>query len=84
MSVYDYALGAEAVHVFASLPPRQRSRLIRLFVHLTRHPSQPGDYQETGASGRIYELKLVDDMLVTWWTDHAEREVRIIRLERVD
>jgi hypothetical protein len=84
MPAYDYALGAEAVHAFASLPPRHRASLMRLFEHLARHPSQPGDYQEFGASGRIYEIKLLDDMLVTWWTDHAEKEVRIVRIEPVE
>lgn len=84
MSGYGYALGEEAVHGFASLPPRQRAHLLRALDRLARRPNQPGDYQEAGASGRIYEVKLVDDRLLTWWTDHAAKEVRIVRIESVD
>jgi hypothetical protein len=84
MSAYGYALGEEAVHAFASLPFRQRAKLLRVLDALTRRPNQPGDYQETGASGRIFEVTLADDLLLTWWTDHAVKEVRIVRIEFAD
>ena len=84
MSSYGYALGEEAVQGFASLPPRQRAKLLRALNSLTRRPNQAGDYQEAGTSGRIYEVKLVDDLLLTWWTDHAAKEVRVVRIEPVE
>lgn len=84
MSSYGYALGDEAVHAFTSLPPRRREKLLRVLEHLARFPSQEGDYQETGTSGRLYEVQLSDDLLLTWWVDHAVREVRIVRIERIE
>ena len=84
MSAYGYALGDEAVHVFTSLPVRPRTRLLRAFDSLARQPNQPGDYQEAGASDRLYQVTLVDDLLLTWWVDHAAKEVRIVRIEHVD
>lgn len=84
ISPYGYAFGDEAVHAFTALPAKLRLKLLRICEHLARHPLQSGDYQETGTTGRIYELKLHDELLITWWVDHATREVRIIRLERVD
>jgi len=48
---------------------------------LARHPFEPGDYREAGLKGREYEVKLHDDLIVTWWVDHAAKEVRIVRLE---
>ena len=83
-AAYGYALGADAVHAFATLKVRRREQLLRAFERLARYPQLGGDYQEFGASGRTYEVKLVDDMIVTWWVDHAEREVRIVRIERVE
>jgi len=81
MEPYDYALGAEAVHAFTAKGVRERERMLQIFDHLARHPFQPGDYREPGLTGREYEVRLSDDLLVTWWVDHAAREVRIIRLE---
>lgn len=84
MLSYGYALGDEAVHAFTSLPVRRRENLLRIFEHLARYPKQEGDFQESGASGRVYEVKLHDNLLLTWWVDHAVREVRIVRMEFVD
>jgi hypothetical protein len=51
---------------------------------LTAHPHKGGDYQESGASGLNYEVKLTDNIILTWWVDHAVREVRIVRIELID
>jgi hypothetical protein len=84
MVAYSYALGDEAVHVFTALSPRVREKLLRRFDEMARHPQQPGDHQEAGAAGRLYEIGLNHDVLLTWWVDHATREVRIIRIELID
>ena len=84
MSGYSYALGDEAVHAFTSFSARQRMKLLRVFDHLARFPDQLGDYQEAGASGCAYEVKLFDSIVLTWWVDHAVKEVRIVRIESVD
>jgi hypothetical protein len=84
MSPYGYALGDEAVHAFTALPAKSRQKTLQACEHLARHPRQSGDYREPGADGRPYEVKLFDDLLLTWWVDHAAREVRIVRLERID
>ncbi len=84
MSSYGYALGEEAVQIFTSLPALQRAKLLRAFDRLARSPNGPGDYQEAGASERLYEVKLLDELLLTWWVDHAAKEVRIVRIESVD
>ncbi len=83
MSAYGYALGDESVHAFTSLPARRREKLLRAFDNLARFPNQEGDYREAGSSGRIYEVILSGDLLLTWWVDHAEKEVRIVRIERI-
>lgn len=84
MSRYAYTLGAAAVQVFATLSAKQRNRLLRVFDQLARQPHQEGDYRELGASQRLYEVKLVGETLITWWTDHAAKEVCIVRVEPVE
>ena len=81
MEPYDFALGAEAVHAFTAQGVRERGRLLQIFDGLARHPFEPGDYREAGLTGREYEVKLHDDLIVTWWVDHAAKEVRVVRLE---
>jgi len=81
---YDYAIAERALRTFVSLPSRQRRRLLRFFEELARHPFQSGTYQEHGSAHRVYELQLVDHLLVTWWCDHAVREVRVMRIERIN
>ncbi len=84
MSAYSYALGTEAVHAFTSLPARQREKLLRALDSLARFPHQKGDYQEPGAFERSYEVALSGDLLLTWWVDHAVKEIRIVRIELIE
>lgn len=84
MPAYSYALGDEAVHAFSSLPAKQREKLLRILDSLAHVPNQRGDYREAGASGRIYEVTLSGDLLLTWRADHAAKEVRIVRIEPVE
>lgn len=69
---------------FAHLNTRRRERVLAVAESLAHQPSLSGDYQEFGASGRRYEVKLFDDLIFTWWTDHAAREVHILRIEHVE
>ena len=81
MEPYDFALDAEAIHAFTSESGREREKFLQIFDGLARRPFEPGDYSESGLTGREYQLKLQDDLIVTWWVDHAAKEVRIVRLE---
>ncbi len=65
MEPYDFSLGAEAVHAFTAQGVRERGRLLQIFDGLARHPFEPGDYREAGLTGREYEVKLHDDLIVT-------------------
>lgn len=84
MAGYTYTLGEAAVHAFTNFPARQRARLLRIFDSLARRPHHEGDYLEIDLSRRPYEVKLIDDILITWWTDHAAKEICIVRIEPVE
>jgi hypothetical protein len=49
--------------------------------HLCRRPSQPGDYRERDDTGRLVDVVLIEGVIVTFWVDHAVREVRITFIE---
>jgi hypothetical protein len=51
------------------------------FCHLANHPSVTSDQQVTDAGGRQNDVKGVGRLVVTYWIDHASREVRICAVE---
>lgn len=62
----------------------QRSRLLAFLDSLERDPWQTGDYSEPDADDRINQIRIVGRWAVTYWPDHAIREIRVVRLERSD
>jgi hypothetical protein len=51
---------------------------------LDRIEGQPGlfgDFSEVGDAGRELQVICLHRVVVTWWTDHAVREVRIVGIE---
>ena len=55
-----------------------------LDVWLDRIEGQPGmsgDYAEISDAGRELQVTCLHQVVVTWWTDHAVREVRIMKIE---
>ena len=63
--------------------PQQR-RLSVILDGLKAAPFRPGDFQQRDAAGRLHEVALIDVWLVTYWSDHAVRELRIVSLEQVE
>jgi hypothetical protein len=44
-------------------------------------PGASGDYAEAGDAGRELQVTCLHLVAVTWWTDHAVREVRVMKIE---
>lgn len=63
---------------------RDQRELALILDDLKTAPFRPGDLQERDAQGRVNEVLVVGDWLVTYWPDHAVRELRVVRLERVE
>ena len=47
-------------------------------------PLRRGDLQERDAQGRENEILVAGHWIITYWPDHAVRELRIVRLEQVE
>ena len=54
------------------------------FESLAKHPFTVGDFEETSPAGRKYQVKVFDDLIVTFWVDHAARELSIVECAVVD
>jgi len=64
---------------------RPDRRMVEEFLQrLTRQPSLSGDFDAPANDGRIHQVKIVGDWLVSYWADHAAREVRLSGIERIE
>lgn len=80
-SNYDFALSGEAARFLLGSPARVRAQAEDIFGQLAAAPFVEGDFTEHGLSGRIYQVKIYGDAIVTYWVDHPAREMRVVRYE---
>jgi hypothetical protein len=81
-SGYDYTLNGRCVACLLEAG-ENADRLERLFSKLGAQPFSRGDYQERDSSGRTLEVLLQERWLITYWADHATKQVHVIDLEDV-
>jgi hypothetical protein len=81
----DYRLDVSE-EVLAELVASSRSVQRRMVTRLERlklTPFRSGDYQEPDSDGGLNEVLLLDDLIVTYHTDHAVKVIRVLRVEWV-
>ena len=81
MNGYDYVLTAAAAHVVLGSAKKLRQEILAELDCLAREPFAEPDLVETGASGRRYSIRVREQIVLTYWVDHAVKEVRVIRVE---
>ena len=62
---------------------RQRDQLVRYLDLLANNPFQRGDYEEKGATDRTYQIRLMRPFMITFWVDHAVKEVRVVAIRKI-
>jgi hypothetical protein len=82
-SSYSYVLSEAASEYAFRLPSAEQMRLARILRSLANTPNRPGDYLTTGDDGRIMQNLLVEDWVVTFWADHAVKELRVAEVTQV-
>ncbi len=63
---------------------RERDAILSFLEGLKSNPGQPGDYPELDASGRTVQIKILGAYALTYWVDHAVREVKVVKVEKAD
>jgi hypothetical protein len=79
---YTYAIERSAAEAVFRLPARERRLLQTAFEHISAAPFQPPDFEELGADGRRVFTRFFGPFSVTYWVDHAVKEVRIAAVFR--
>lgn len=61
-----------------------RRYLNDLFASLALEPFQTGNFQEVDETGRTVEVLVKKRYAISFWADHAVRELRVVRIEHVN
>ena len=80
---HDFILSGNAARTLLNRNASDRRKAIQYFDNLADNPTQEGDFQERGESGRIYEVKIFENFIITYWADHSSKELRIVLFEVV-
>jgi hypothetical protein len=84
VTAYEVILHPQAWHVLAATQGAGRRRLLAVLEQVAADPFRAGDLQQRDPAGRVHEVALLGEWLVTYWPDHAVREIRVVALERAD
>lgn len=79
---YRLLLPLEVSRYYLDLRLGERRKLDKLFDFLVENPHASGDYQEHDQDGRTLEIVRQGRFLLTFWSDHAVKEVRVVRVEK--
>ena len=83
MQPYKVLVTIEALQM--KRPSRmERDRILSFFENLANDPDRPGDYTERDDAGRSVQIKIVGDFALTYWADHAVKEVKVTKIEKAD
>jgi hypothetical protein len=82
-SDWQYVLNETSVEFLLACRLRERTQLLKVIEELADNPSRKGDYEAKDKSGRPIEVMLAGQFLISYWSDHFVKELRIIKIERV-
>jgi len=81
---YSLYLRKEAYDFLARLPRRRRELLFGLLDTLVANPFQNGGFEEHDESGRETQVLVAKNAAITYWSDHAVKEVKVIAIRDAD
>jgi hypothetical protein len=72
----------DIVEFTRQLSPRQRQRLYAHFRKIQEFPGHYSDFIENDPEGRRIDISFFEDLLIGYWTDTADRHVKILRIAK--
>jgi hypothetical protein len=80
---YDVVMPISKMAAFHGASKRERKALLDFFDRLAGDPFMESEWIIEDATGRTHYCLQVGKHLVTFWADHAVREVKVVKLERI-
>jgi hypothetical protein len=62
----------------------RRDRIMKFIRQLGENPFQRGDYQDKDEAGNEIQVKIISDYAISYWPDHAVREIKIVNVQPAD
>jgi hypothetical protein len=84
VAAFEVVLHGQAWHLPAATQGATRRQLLAVLDQVAADPFPIGDLQQLESGGRVHEVVLLGNWLVTYWADHAAREIRVVALELAD
>jgi hypothetical protein len=81
---YEVILHERAWAALAATRGAEIRRLLGRLDEVKAEPFRRGDFEQRDASGRINEVVLLGNWLVTYWSDHAVTHIHVVDLERAE
>lgn len=81
---YKVFIEEKAVDVVAATRGQQRKGLKEFIRSLGYNPFTEDDFPEIDNTGREVYTKLVGAYAVTYWSDHAVKEVKVLEIIKAD
>jgi hypothetical protein len=82
--VYQLVYSDDAVRQLLQIRPANvRVEVLQLISSLAENPFQSGKFQVRDSSSRNNEIAVVTGFAVTFWADHAVKELRIVDVSKL-
>ncbi|MGH8017029.1 MAG: hypothetical protein ACREIA_01860 [Opitutaceae bacterium] len=78
---YDFALVGEAARSLMGVTSARRKKGLAVIEALAANPFVDPDFRDTAPSGRTYSMLIRGSVTVTYWVDHAVKELRVLKVE---
>ncbi len=82
MIEYRLLIDLDAVIELDNLSKRDRSRLLLFFEKLRSYPENQASAAESDNSGRRIDITSHAGWIIYYWTDFADRHVKILKVRR--
>jgi hypothetical protein len=81
---YAVYLRIEAAELLKSVAAQDRRRIENFVDSLSGNPFKTGDYTETDTTGRPIQIKILGNLALAFWADHAVKEIKVVAIVRAD
>ncbi len=84
MKPYRIFVRMEAAEILRTIRGIQRTSVVAFIDSLSGDPNRIGDYSERDETDRHLEIKVIGSFAISYWTDHAAKEVKVLDVRRAD
>jgi hypothetical protein len=81
---FGLLIDVEVFEFLQKLPPTRRSSFLRHFRRIQDFPGRYSDYLETDSVGRRIDVSVFAGMAIHYWTDAADRHIKILKIQAAD